>query len=122
MLTITGVERLEDQRVAAMLSADTATLSRLFHEDLRWVHASGGMDTKQAMLAQFADGSMRCFTIDRTDVLVRVFGDTGVVLGTVMMDAQVGGTRKSVVSRICGVWVVGADGAQLVSWQSARAS
>lgn len=122
MLTIGEVERLEDQRVAAMIAADTATLSRLFHDDLRWVHASGGMDTKQSMIAQFADGSMRCLTIDRSDVLVRVFGDTGVVLGTVTMDAQVGGTRKSVVSRVCGVWVTGSDGAQLASWQSARAN
>lgn len=118
MLTIAEVERIEEQRVAAMIAADTATLSRLFHEELRWVHASGGMDTKQSMLAQFADGSMRCFAIDRSNVPVRVFG----VLGTTTMDAQVGGTRKSVVSRVCGVWVAGADGAQLVSWQSARAN
>ena len=122
MLTIAEVERIEEQRVAAMIAADTATLTRLFHDDLRWVHASGGMDTKQSMIAQFADGSMRCFAIDRTDVLVRVFGDAGVVLGTVTMDAQVSGMRKSVVSRVCGVWVAGADGAQLVSWQSARAT
>lgn len=122
MLTIAEVEALEDQRVAAMIAADTVTLSRLLHDDLRWVHASGGIDTKQAMLKQFEDSSMRCYSIERSDGLVRVFGDTGVVLGTVAMDAQVRGMRKAVVSRVCGVWVIGIKGPQLVSWQSARAN
>ena len=105
-----------------MTAADLDALDRLFSDDLRWVHASGKVDTKTDMINQFGDGSMRCFTIERSDEEYRTFGPTGVATGVVAMDALVNGNRKQVVSRYTGVWSAHGGIPQLISWQSARAN
>lgn len=119
-MTVDEVEQLEAARCAAMLRADVEALARLFHDDLRWAHASGKVDTKQGMLAQFGDGSMRVFALDRSQMEARVFGGCAVVTGEVHMDALNGGSRREVRSRYTGVWSASGGAPQLVAWQSAR--
>ena len=72
------------------------------------------------MLSQFADASMRVFTLQRSDTEVRLFGGCAVVTGQVAMDAMNGGSRRDVRSRYTGVWSAAEGAPQLVSWQSAR--
>lgn len=119
-MTADDVERLEAARCAAMLGADVEALARLFHDDLRWGHASGKVDRKQTMLAQFGDGSMRVFSLDRSEIEAREFGDCAVVNGVVHMDAMNGGRRREVRSRYTGVWSTSGGLPQLVAWQSAK--
>lgn len=119
-MTLDDVERLEAARCAAMLGADVGQLDHLLHDELRWAHASGKVDTKQAMLGQFGDGSMRVFALDRSDTEARLFGDCAVVTGNVQMDAMNGGIRREVHSRYTGVWFAHEGAPRLVSWQSAR--
>ena len=119
-MTSQEVEKLEAARCAAMLEPDIEALARLLHDDLRWGHASGKVDTKQAMLAQFGEGSMRMFSLNRSVTEIRLFGDCAVVTGEVLMDAMNGGTRRAVHSRYTGVWSACQGEPQLVAWQSAR--
>lgn len=119
-MTLDDIEALEAARCAAMVGADVAGLDRLLHDELRWAHASGKVDTKGAMLAQFGDGSMRVFTLDRSDTEARLFGDCAVVTGEVRMDAMNGGVRREVRSRYTGVWSTHGGAPRLVGWQSAR--
>lgn len=119
-MTHQEAEGLEEQRCAAMLQADCTALDRLLSDDLRWAHASGKVDTKAQMLAQFGEGSMRVHSLDRSQTETRIFGTAAVVMGIVVMDATVGGVRKDVRSRYCGVWSSHAGAPQLVTWQSAR--
>lgn len=114
------VEKLEVRRCAAMLSADTAQLNLLLHDDLRWAHASGRVDNKEAMIAQFGDGSMRVFALERSDTWQQLFGECAVVTGEVRMDAMNGGVRREVRSRYTGVWSTSEGEPQLIAWQSAR--
>lgn len=116
------LEKLEEARCAAMTMVDLDALDRLFADDLRWIHASGKVDTKSDMITQFANGSMRCFTIERSDEEYRTFGSTGVATGLVTMDAMTNGVRKQVVSRYTGVWSAYENTPRLISWQSARAN
>lgn len=39
---IADIERLEDRRYAAMLDADTTALAPLLHDDLVYMHSTGG--------------------------------------------------------------------------------
>lgn len=119
-MTFDEVEQLEAARCAAMLDADVDALARLLHDGLRWAHASGRVDTRQDMLAQFGDGSMRVFSLDRSDTEARLFGDCAVVTGEVRMDAMNGGSRREVRSRYTGVWSASEGAPRLVAWQSAR--
>lgn len=119
-MTQEQVENLEARRCAAMLASDVAALDQLFSDELRWAHASGAVDTKAGMMAQFADGSMRCLSIERRDTHTSIFGNAAVVTGTVEMDAVVNHVRKQVRSRYAGVWSSHEGEPRLVNWQSAR--
>ncbi len=120
MLAKDKVEEADDRRVAAMIASDVDQLNSLFSDALLWVHASGKVDTKTTMLEQVASGSMRCFSIERSGVVIRLFGNVAVSTGVVDMDAQVGGLRKKGKSCVTGVWLEDEDKIRLISWQSAR--
>lgn len=120
-MTIDDLEKLEDERCRAMAAGDLALLGTLFSDDLRWVHASGGVDTKATMIGQFSRGEMAVHSLERSDVDLRVFGYTGVASGTVAMDATVGLVRREVRSRYQAVWSSHDGTPRLVSWLSARA-
>jgi|SRR5579859_7826609 len=119
-MTLDDIEEVENERCAAMVAGDLEALNRLFSEELIWAHASGKVDTKAEMLAQFREGSMACYTIARSDIDVRLFGDAAVVTGIVTLDAMVGGVRKKARSRYAGVWSAHRGRPQLVNWLSAR--
>ena len=119
-MTLDEVDDLEEARCAAMLAADVDGLQCLLHDELLWAHASGKVDTKQGMLAQFSNGTMRVFSLDRSNTETRLFGGCAVVSGEVRMDAMNGGTRGEVRSRYTGVWSASGSEPQLVAWQSAR--
>lgn len=119
-MTLEDVEALEDQRCAAMIAADVDAFQRLLSDEMLWAHASGKIDPKPQMLAQYAQGSMRVFTLERSETTARIFGTAAVVTGVVRMDAMAGGVRKQVHSRYTGVWSAHDGAPQLVNWQSAR--
>ncbi len=43
---IKALEALEDRRQAAMLAGDLDTLGEILHDELTYVHSTGGIDTK----------------------------------------------------------------------------
>ena len=120
MLTKKRLNQLEDARVLAMVGADIHQLESLLSDDMLWVHASGRMDTKATLLSQFSSGLLRCFSMDFSDVIIRVFDSVGLVTGVVQMDTQIAGLRKVGQSRFTAVWWGEDDTARLISWQSAN--
>lgn len=98
------------------------SLSEIFSDGLMWIHASGRIDDKASMLEQFAAGNIRVFQLDRSEVVIRIYGKTAVVTGSVEMDAEVNHVRKSQKSRFTGVWFENDGQTRLVSWQSALTS
>ncbi|MEQ1811302.1 MAG: nuclear transport factor 2 family protein [Terricaulis sp.] len=120
MLTSDMVQSADDLRCKVMLAADVNGMDELFADDMVWVHASGGIDTKASMLERFGQGVMKYHALERTDITIRVFGDAAVAIGTVTIDGEVGSVRKKINSRFTGVWVKEGDRVRLASWQSAR--
>lgn len=120
-MTIDQVEELEAARCRAMLAGDVEAFERLLSDDLRWTHASGGVDGKASMLRQYREGSMAVHSLDRSAEDVRIFGRTAVASGSVRMDASIGPVRKQVHSRYQAVWSEHDGTPRLVSLLSARA-
>ena len=119
-MTPDEVEALEQARCEAMIAADVGAFEKLLSDDLVWAHASGKIDSKQSMIEQYAEGSMRVFTLERSETDARIFGTAAIVTGVVRMDAMAGGVRKQVHSRYAGVWSAHDSTPRLVNWQSAR--
>jgi ketosteroid isomerase-like protein len=119
-MTESDIERLEDERRAAMLANDIEALNRLLADDVTWVHASSSADDKGAFVGGFASGRLQCLSLEFDERHIRIFGDTALVSGLLTMDAMVAGHRRKSTSRFVGVWIDGGEGPKLRHWQTTR--
>ena len=118
MTTPQAIHAQETRRCAALLSADLATLTRLFADDMVWIHGSGKSDGKASMLDRIASGKTQYLEIENSRQNIRFFGQTAIVDGLVDMRLHLAGAVQQIHSRftICWAWT-GADW-QVVHWQS----
>jgi len=80
----------------ALMSADLATLTRIFADDYVQYNENGKVFTKQDVLDNFRTGAIRYPSIVSTSRLIRVFGDTAVVHGSESDEVEVNGKRSAV--------------------------
>ncbi len=115
---IAALEALEDRRYAAMLAADAATLEELLHDELLYMHSTGGADTKASYLAGLRDRVFAYKKITRDDQTVRVHGDIGMVFNHMQADVVIRGNLHHLDNRLLAVW--SRDGGQwrLIGLQS----
>jgi ketosteroid isomerase-like protein len=112
------IDRLEDERYGAMRLRDLATLDRLLHEDLLFVHSSGFTDTKSSYLAGLRDGRFGYLRLQREDQLTRVCGPVALVFNRVRLSAQIRGILMEADSRDLAVWLRTDDAWRLIAHQS----
>jgi ketosteroid isomerase-like protein len=77
---VAKIVALDEQRRAAMIAADFATLDRLLADDLVHIHAGGNADTKQQYFRLIED-LCAFVAIERGPMKIRFYGDTAVVTG-----------------------------------------
>ncbi|TCT02204.1 NAD(P)-binding domain-containing protein [Aquabacter spiritensis] len=116
---VVTIAALEDERYAAMLASDTAKLDRLLDPALRYIHSSGGTDSKESYLAGFASGHFRYRHIARSEQSIQVSGDAALVLNRLSIDILVNGTPKQIESRALAVWSRASGRWRLICVQSA---
>ena len=109
---------LEDRRRAALLSADIAELTRLFADDMVWIHGSGKSDGKAGMLDSIGSGKTKYLEIENSRQNIRFFGDVAVVDGLVAMRLNLAGEVKQIHSRFTICWARTSRDWQIVHWQS----
>ncbi len=113
-----NVHALEARRCAALLSADIAALTRLFADDIVWIHGSGKSDGKAGMLDGIGSGKTRYLDIENSRQNIRFFGDMAVVDGLVDMRLNLAGEVKQIHSRFTICWARTGSDWQIVHWQS----
>jgi hypothetical protein len=116
------VRDLEDRRWAALTSSDTDALRRLFADEMSYTHSNAMVDTKDTYLAAIDDGRVAYKAVQRSDEVVRTFGDTAVVTGRAVIDAEAGGRLVQTVARYSAVWVCERDDWRFVCWHSTPAA
>lgn len=99
-----AIAALEDERYAAMLAGDIATLDRLLDPALRYIHSSGGTDSKETYIAGFASGHFDYRHVTRSEPSIQVFGDAALVMNRLEIDILVGGSPKQIKARATAVW------------------
>ncbi len=109
---------LEERRAAAMLAADTDILAGMLHEELTYMHSTGGVDTKASYLDGVGSGAFNYKKIDRDDVSVKVHGDVGLVFYHLNADVEIRGNLRNLDNRLLAVWVRESGGWQLLAIQS----
>jgi ketosteroid isomerase-like protein len=119
------VMRTEEARVAALDNGDLAALQRILAEDIRYVHASGMVDTKTSFLEAIRSGKLHYIEWHPRGLHVRVLGDTALVEGGYAVrvsDTRVQSTPFDVNILVLSVYAR-RDGRWLqVAWESTRAA
>ncbi len=100
--------------------SDVAALDRLLADDWLLTHSDGRVQTKAEYLAELRDRVRTNQAIANEDVLVRLYGDTGVVTGTSVQSGTSDGRPWSGRFRFTRVWVRRANGWLMVSSHSSR--
>ena len=81
------VERVERQLVAAIGNGDLATYDRIVADDYVAYTTTGQESTKPEIMASYRTGTRKYTALSISDVKVRVFGDTAILV------AKTSGTR-----------------------------
>src|SRR5262245_7280083 len=112
------IKKLEDRRFQAMVDGDFETIDRLLGDDLIYTHSSGQSDTRTEYIAQCKKGVFKYLKIERPIENIQVYGETVIVAGHVRMTVTIDGKPKLLNNRYTNVWTKGANGWQMVAWQS----
>ncbi len=118
MTDIADIERLEDERYAAMLDKDIAALERLLHPDLVYMHSSGVADSKASYIAGLRDRVWDYGSIDRSDQMVKLHGSLALVFNRLKISLTVRGVPKALDNRALAVWTLDEGVWRLIALQS----
>lgn len=108
------------RRFAAMLQNDLTTLETLLADDLTYTHSNGLAESKAQFLESLRSGKLRYLAAERSDLAVRLHGDTAVVTGRAEMKVSSPGGKLELPVRFTEVWVRSGGAWRLTAWQSTR--
>ena len=113
--TETAVQRQDQERIHAQITADTLALRRIYADDFVGIGPTGVVRNKAEVIADFTSHALTYQSITTAEVRVRVYGNTAVETGRSTM---VGQDRDKAVprdNRFTRVWVMTAGRWQLVA-------
>jgi len=99
------IRKLDQERIKAQVTADSAALDRIYADDFIGIGPSGTVRTKKEVLADFASGSLKFQSITTDDVRIRVYGDTAVETGLSTMKGQDAEKVVPEENRFTRVWI-----------------
>lgn len=115
-----AVQALDLQRFERLVAGDIDGLAGLLADDYVHTHTSGKVDNKETYLAPLHRGATKYLAFTPSDVSVRVYGQTAVVVGRASMRAVSGGREQRVEMRFTNVWVERNGRWQMVTCQATR--
>ena len=121
-LTEPLVRGLENQRYAAMLAADVATLERLIDDAATYTHSSGVIDSKASYIGGLRDKVAIYKSIMRDNERVVIRGATALVFCRLRMDLTVNGAPRHVNSNALAVWSFDGQEPRLLAVHSSPAA
>ena len=104
----------------AMMKRDGAALERLYHEDLRYGHSNGQIETKSQAVQHIVTSKADYAAVDLVDTSIQVHGNFAIVTGKVNYKQVTAGTPSDVKLVVLHVWVRGPHGWQMIGRQSTR--
>jgi ketosteroid isomerase-like protein len=115
-----AVLKAEQQRFAAMRSADASTLEKLLAPELSYTHSNASVQDKAAFIADIKSGAIKYLMIEPADMKVHVLGNTAVVTGGASVHVIQNGADLTFRIRYTNVHVNRAGSWQMVAWQATR--
>lgn len=107
-------------RIAAMVKPDLKALGEILRDDVTYIHSSGPLEGKAAVLDEIATGKLVYQSIEPSEAVVRSYGDTAVCTGRALLKVNALGRPLAFSVRFTEVWVRAHGIWQLAAWQSTR--
>lgn len=117
MSDTTDILALEERRRSAMLASDAQALGELLAPDLRYVHSTGGVDSRDGLLAMLAEGRITYRHLTFEHQTVTRTEDAAIVSGEMRAQVQLGEATREVASRYLAVWLRRGGAWQLAAFQ-----
>ena len=114
------IHQQETRRFEAIVRGDVAALDEILSDDLTYTHATGAYETKADFIGKLKSGQITYVSFTPEDMLIRIYGTTGVVTGVASVKVQVKGELLSFRMRFTDVYVKKGDRWQMVAWQATR--
>ena len=89
----------------ALMNRDLAALDKIWAESYTFTNGRGELLTKKDRMENIKSGATQFDSISREDEEIRVFGDTAVVTGRVVLKVIYSGKESSGPYRFMNVWV-----------------
>ncbi|CAN7536503.1 nuclear transport factor 2 family protein [Phenylobacterium sp. LjRoot219] len=98
------VREAEAARSAAMLAGDVQGLEGLLSDRLTFVHATGAVDDKPALLKKMAAGGIVYHAIAWSEPQVDLHAGVAAMHGVMTLEVTVGGVAKTLHNRAVLLW------------------
>lgn len=108
---------LEQQRCRAMLAGDLQTLRALLAPELRYVHSTGVVDTRDSLLAKLGTGQIAYQQLRLEPILCTQGTDVGSVAGQMHATLLRGGAPRQITASYLAVWRLRDGMWQLAAYQ-----
>jgi ketosteroid isomerase-like protein len=112
------------ERSRAMIQADAKALGEILRDDVTYIHSSSSPEGKAQVIEEITSGKLKYMGIEPSEVAVRVYGDTAISTGRVLLKFTSLGKPKTFSVRFTEVWLRSDHGSngvwQLAAWQSTR--
>jgi uncharacterized protein (TIGR02246 family) len=99
------IRALEDERNRAILKGDAAALERMTADDYTFITLRGELRTKSEIVKGFQSGSFKYDSRTISDLNIRVYGDTAIVVGRSIQKGSENGKDYSGDYRFTRVYV-----------------
>lgn len=103
-MKIETVVNAEIELVTAIKNADIFVLEKMLHDDLLFNLPDGNTITKQFDLESYRSGKMNVSSLEASDQIINVIGDTAVVAVTVLLKGTFGDFPIDGAFRYIRVW------------------
>ena len=110
-----AVQREDQVRIRAQITADTIALRRIYADDFLGIGPTGVVRNKAGVIADFTTHALTYQSITTAEVRVRVYGNTAVETGRSTMVGQDRGKDVPRENRFTRVWVMTDGRWQLVA-------
>lgn len=112
---LADLRRLDRELVVATYTGDAAWWDRHMSADYTLLTSSGKIISRDQILQQMGDKSLKIEPYEPTEVVIRTFGDTAVITGRIMQKYTIGDQRVEADLRYTDVWLKTKDGWKTVT-------
>jgi ketosteroid isomerase-like protein len=106
----------------ALSKNDADAMDKIYAADYSIINQDGSMQTRAERLASIKSGDIKYSSISFSDINVRTYGDTAVVIAVANIKATNKGKPIEGKMRVSSVWVKGKDGWRQVNAQTTTMS